>query len=103
MSRLARTLRKNPTAPEIRFWRLIAQLRTKHHFRKQVPMGPYVVDFASHAAKIVIEIDGDSHFIGDAQERDGVRDAALRAHGYRVLRFTNDEVMHSPEGVYRAL
>lgn len=99
MSQLARKLRKNPTPAEIRFWRLIAPLRTLHHFRKQVAMGPYVVDFASHSARLVVEIDGDSHFVGNGPERD----AALRAHGYRVLRFSNDEVMRNPEGVYLAL
>lgn len=103
MSQFARKLRKNPTPAEIRFWRLIAPLRTLHHFRKQVAMGPYVVDFASHSARLVVEIDGDSHFVGDGPERDALRDAALRAHGYRVMRFTNEEVMRNPEGVCLAL
>ncbi|WEJ32621.1 endonuclease domain-containing protein [Devosia sp. SD17-2] len=103
MSQLARRLRKNPTPAEIRFWRLIAPLRTRHHFRKQVPMVRYVVDFASHSAKLIVEIDGDSHYLGDGQRRDAARDAVLGEHGYRVLRFTNDEVMHSAEGVYLAL
>ena len=101
MPTLAQTLRKNPTAPEIRFWRLIGPLRLNgHHFRKQAKMGPYVVDFVCHAAKLVIEIDGETHFTEVGIARDAVRTAALSRHGYRMLRFTNEEVMHNPDGVY---
>lgn len=99
----AQRLRQNPTAPEIRFWRLIAPLRSQWHFRKQVRMGPYFVDFASHPAKLVIEIDGDTHYVGTGPERDLIRDKALSERGYRVLRFTNDEVMHSADGVFEAV
>lgn len=87
----------------MRFWRLIQPLRTQFHFRKQVKMGRYVVDFASHKAKLVVEIDGDTHYVGNAPERDRERDRVLEAHGYRVLRFTNLEVMSNPEGVWTVL
>ncbi|MBJ3786261.1 endonuclease domain-containing protein [Devosia sediminis] len=103
MSQLARKLRKNPTPAEVRFWKIIASLRSQYHFRKQVQMGPYVVDFASHAARLVVEIDGETHFVGDAPHKDATRDAALAAHGYRVLRIPNDEVMRNPDGVFRAV
>jgi very-short-patch-repair endonuclease len=75
-------------------------MRAEWHFRKQVPIGRFVVDFASHKAQLVVEIDGDTHFVGDAPHRDLVRDAFLVSQGYSVLRFTNDEVMTNPEGVY---
>ena len=78
-------------------------MRAAWHFRKQVPMGPYVADFVSHKARLVVEIDGDTHFTGDGPDRDRRRDAALAAKGYIILRFTNDEVMHNPEGVYQKL
>jgi very-short-patch-repair endonuclease len=101
MPTIAQRLRKTPTSAEIRFWRVIEPLRTGgYHFRKQVALGSYVVDFACHAARIVIEIDGDSHFDDAAIRRDGVREAYLNSRGYRVLRFTNGEVMNYPEGVY---
>jgi very-short-patch-repair endonuclease len=100
MPTVAQKLRRNPTSAEIRFWRLIAPLRAEWHFRKQVQMGPYVVDFVSHKARLVVEIDGDTHFVGDGPVREAVRDAELQAGGYRVLRFTNGEVMGSPDGVW---
>lgn len=82
---------------------MIQPLRAQFHFRKQVKMGRYVVDFASHKAKLVVEIEGNTHYVGDAPERDRERDRALEAHGYRVLRFTNLEVMSNPEGVWTVL
>jgi very-short-patch-repair endonuclease len=100
VSLLARKLRKNPTPAEVRFWKIIESFRAHHHFRKQVQMGPYVVDFACHKSRLVVEIDGGTHFVGDAPERDQRRDAALAARGYRVLRIPNDEVMRNPDGVY---
>jgi very-short-patch-repair endonuclease len=96
-------LRANPTVAEIRFWRLIYPIRKPWHFRKQVRMGAYVVDFASHRARLVVEIDGYTHFVGDGPARDAVRDAALRRHGYEILRFTNLDVMQNAEGVYQTL
>lgn len=100
----AQRLRKNPTPAEIRLWRLIEPLRTgSYHFRKQVAIGPYIVDFACHHAKLVIEVDGDTHFTGDAISADERRDAFLAGRGYRVLHFTNDDVMRNGEGVYTTI
>ncbi|MEO5807547.1 DUF559 domain-containing protein [Devosia sp.] len=97
----AQRLRKNPTPAEIRLWRLISPMRLGgHHFRKQVPIGRYVVDFAYHHAKLVIEVDGDTHGGASAIQHDAVRDAFLRHEGYTVLRFSNAEVMTNGEGVY---
>ena len=96
----AQRLRKNPTAPEIRFWRLIAPLREAYHFCKQVPVGRYVADFACHHAKLIVEIDGETHFTGAGPQRDAARTAFLTGEGYTVLRFTNHDVMTNPDGVY---
>jgi very-short-patch-repair endonuclease len=97
----AQRLRRNPTAPEIRFWRLIEPLRAgKYHFRKQAPIGRYVADFACHHAKLIVEIDGDTHFSGTGPQTDIVRTAFLIGEGYSILRFTNLDVMTNPEGVY---
>lgn len=103
MAGIAQRLRKNPTAPELKFWALIQPIRTQWHFRKQVRMGSYIVDFASHNAKLVIEIDGDTHFVGTGPMRDKDREAVLLTYGYQVLRFTNDDVMRNPEGVYNTV
>jgi very-short-patch-repair endonuclease len=97
----AQRLRKNPTPIEIRLWRLLHPFRAGgYHFRKQAPIGPYVVDFACHHAKLVIEVDGDTHATDAGMRHDKWRDAFLQAEGYRILRLWNNEVMRNPEGVY---
>ena len=98
---LEKKLRANSTPPERRMWRLLYPFRTGgFHFRKQEQIGPFYVDFACHHAGLVIEVDGETHYVEGAQQRDARRDAFLRGEGYTVLRFTNDDVMHNPEGVH---
>ena len=99
----AQQLRRLPTPAEVRFWRLIEPIRREWHFRKQAAMGQYVVDFISHKARLIVEIDGDTHFVSDGLKRDQRRDTFLASEGYRVLHFTNDDVMMNPEGVYLTL
>ncbi len=104
MTDLEKRLRANSTAPERRMWRLLYPLRTgEFHFRKQEQIGPFYVDFACHHASLIIEVDGETHYVDGAPERDAKRDAFLRAEGYSVLRFTNDDVMHNAEGVFRTI
>ena len=67
------------------------------HFRRQVRLGPYIVDFVCHALRIAIEIDGGQH--AEQVERDARRTRFLEAHGYRVLRFWNNEVLANIDGV----
>jgi very-short-patch-repair endonuclease len=101
---LEKKLRARSTGPERRLWRLIYPLRTgDYHFRKQEQIGPYYVDFVCHHANLIIEVDGETHYLAGAQRRDAERDAFLRGEGYRVLRFTNDEVIQNPDGVYRVI
>jgi very-short-patch-repair endonuclease len=100
---LPKILRRQPTLAEVRFWRLIHPLRQSWHFRKQAPIGRYVVDFACHSARLIVEIDGDSHYTAAGIAHDGERSAFLAGEGYRVLRFTNREVMDNAEGVYLAV
>lgn len=100
----AQRLRKNPTPAEIRFWQLLGPLRKRgYHFRKQVPLGAFVVDFACHQAKVVVEVDSDTHYTDEAVRKDRARDAVLARHGFKVLRFSNLDVMSNPEGVYDTL
>ena len=99
-SSLPRTLRQQPTPSEVRFWRLIHPLRHGGwHFRKQPMIGRYVVDFVCHGAKLIVEIDGDSHYTDEGIGRDVVRSAFLTGEGYRLLRFTNVEVMENDDAV----
>jgi len=96
----ARRLRENATSAEQRLWRgldRVPLLRT--HFRRQAPIGPYVVDFVCLREKLIIEVDGPSHSEPSAAEHDGERTLWLEREGYRVLRFWNQEVYENIDGV----
>ena len=69
------------------------------HFRRQAPIGPYIVDFVCKRAKLVFEIDGDSHYSDEGIVRDAVRTEYLAMRGYRVVRFTNLDLIN-PDGVF---
>jgi len=72
-------------------------------FHRQTPMGPYVVDFICHAARLAIEIDGGQHFESKQEQRDARRDAYLASKGFRVLRFNNYDVMINRQGVLETI
>ena len=97
-NRFARSLRTNATAAERRLWQHLRLLKSEGcHFRRQVPLGGYIADFACHTAKLVIELDGGQH--GDAQTYDAQRTEVLARQGYGVIRFWNNEVFETLEGV----
>jgi very-short-patch-repair endonuclease len=96
--RHAREMRRDPTDAERKLWsslrnRQIANLK----FRRQHPMGPFIVDFCCIEKKLVIELDGSQH--SDDQQYDLRRTEALRELGYRVIRFWNVDVLKNIEGV----
>jgi very-short-patch-repair endonuclease len=94
----ARQLRINMTDAERRLWRhLRLQQLDGRRFRRQVPIGPYVVDFACLEAKLLIEVDGGQH--AEALHYDAARTAWLEARGYQVLRFWNNDVLSNTDGV----
>jgi very-short-patch-repair endonuclease len=64
------------------------------HFRRQMPIGPYYVDFVSVKVKLVVEIDGSQHYEDDAIAYDARRTVAIEKLGYRVLRFATTDIMH---------
>ena len=97
---LARTLRRMPTEAEKLWWHLHRLSLSGSHFRRQVRLGRYIVDFASHKARIVIEIDGGQHADNAA---DVVRTQFLETQGYQVLRFWNNEVLGNIEGVLEVI
>ncbi|WP_037552414.1 endonuclease domain-containing protein [Sphingomonas sp. URHD0057] len=94
----ARTLRNSATKHERKLWGIISRLRPK--FTRQLPVGPYTVDFASRQAKLIVELDGSQH--ADS-ETDRARDDYLRREGWTVLRIWNNELDQNPDGVLEAI
>src|SRR5262249_35020651 len=84
----ARRLRASATDAETTLWRMLHELPVDgSHFRRQVPIGPYVADFACMTARLVIELDGSQHGTADGIARDEARSRWLNENGYRVIRF----------------
>jgi very-short-patch-repair endonuclease len=90
----ARRLRNNPTATEKALWGRLRQSRLGGlKFRRQMALGPYVLDFVCLRHRLVVEADGPFH----NADRDAARDLWLRAKGFRLLRFSNAEIQGSPD------
>jgi very-short-patch-repair endonuclease len=96
----ARWLRNNMTPQEVKLWVQLKHLnRNGHHFRRQVPIAPFIVDFAKKSSRLVIEVDGSQHGEDVHQLKDSSRDNSLDKLGYRVLRFWNIDVDTNMDGV----
>ena len=94
----AKTLRKNATPWENKLWyEFFKSYPVK--FRRQQPIGQYIVDFYCSKAKIIVEADGGGHFYDDKIEYDKERDLFLQSKGYKVLHFTNLEIDKNFYGV----
>ncbi len=98
----ARELRGQMTLAEKRLWQ---QLRAKQmgglRFRRQEPLGNYIADFYCPTARLVIELDGDSH--AERGEADAVRDEVLSSEGYTVLRFNNTQIFNDLTSVLQTI
>jgi very-short-patch-repair endonuclease len=93
MRRAAKKLRANTTLHERTLWRALKELPIEGtHFRRQAPIGPYVVDFFCPAAHLIIELDGGHHNDDETAGRDRERQRWLEKEGYRVVRFWNSEI-----------
>jgi very-short-patch-repair endonuclease len=96
----ARNLRRNESDAERKLW---SKLRSRQFenlkFRKQHPIGKYIVDFVSFEKKIIIEVDGSQHMEPRNNEKDMERTKYLEDEGYTVLRFWNNDVLTNIEGV----
>ncbi|MGY3448083.1 endonuclease domain-containing protein [Bradyrhizobium sp. USDA 4353] len=100
----AKQLRQTMTPAETLLWRDIKANRIEGAgFRRQVPIQNYIADFVCFAAKLVIELDGESHDFAERQTKDAKRDAFFADEGFAVLRFTNAQVMSKLEGVVEAI
>lgn len=94
----ARELRRRMTDAERLLWHhLRARRFYGHKVRRQVPIGPYIVDFACMQTRLIIEVDGGQHAL--TRTRDAARDAFLARRGFRTVRFWNNEVLGNSEGV----
>ncbi|BCM89994.1 putative protein [Abditibacteriota bacterium] len=95
----ARELRRDMTPFERKLWQMLRDHQMEgFHWRRQHPIGPYIADFACVAAKLIVELDGNSH---DGRENeDANRDAALRELGWRTLRIPNCDLMRDSENVW---
>src|SRR5579863_5283463 len=102
--RRARELRKNEThAEEILWGRLRAKRLNGFRFRRQFPIGRFIVDFCCKEYRLVIELDGGQHAAKAVSEKDQNRTRQIEARGYRVMRFWNRETFENVEGVLEAI
>ncbi len=99
----ARALRRNMTLPEGLLWQVLRTRPEGLKFRRQHPVGPYIVDFYCPAARLVIEVDGQRHAMGDRPQRDAARDSWLGSQGMRTIRFAATDVMEDIEAVVTAI
>jgi very-short-patch-repair endonuclease len=100
----ARALRRNSTDVERILWSELRNHRLNGaSFRRQVPIKNFIADFVCHAAKLVIELDGGQHFSDQAEQKDAVRSTAIEAQGFKVLRFSNHDVMTNRTGILETI
>jgi len=101
---LAKDLRKRSTDTERHLWR---HLRAKQFeglkFKRQQPIGKYIVDFICFEKKIIVELDGGQHMQSSARDKDKERDLWCEAQGYVVLRFWDNEVLMNTRGVLEVI
>lgn len=99
----AKKLRKESTDTECKLWQ---QLRSKqcggYKFRRQHPLGNYIVDFVCLESRLIIELDGSQH-LEETKMHDQQRDCWFQKEGYRILRFWDNEVLQNMAGVYQLI
>jgi very-short-patch-repair endonuclease len=97
ITKRARELRNNPTEAEKTLWKALKICYPELKFRRQYPIGPYFADIACKYKRLIIEVDGGQHDFSSVSEQK--RTACLQEHGYRVVRFWNNDVLNNIEGV----
>jgi very-short-patch-repair endonuclease len=94
--RFAKHLRRNMTDAETKLWQELRAKRFEHYkFKRQQPIGKYIVDFVCLSRRLIVEIDGSQH---EGSHSDVVRDAWLTAQGFRILRLWNSELLSNTDG-----
>ena len=101
---LAKQLRQNQTPQEQKLWNIIRNHKFNNlKFKRQQPIGKYIVDFLCKDIKLIIEIDGGQHNTPENILTDAQRTQFLQSKGYKVIRFWNNEIDNNLEGVYLEL
>ena len=101
MSEFAKRLRTNATEAERVVWTMLRAGRLNGlKFKRQMQLGPYIVDFVCFDERLIVEVDGSQHA---ESEKDAQRDAYFAAAGYRTLRFWNNEAMNNRDGLAKAI
>ena len=101
---IARKLRKNQTPQEQKFWNLVRAHRFYNlEFRRQYPLGDYIVDFICREKKLIVEIDGGQHNSPENVIKDLERTQYLNSKGYKVIRFWNNDIDNNIEGIFDEL
>jgi len=104
LKRYARELRKNMTDAEIRLWTRVRRKQLKGlQFYRQKNFGDYIADFYCPAARVIVEIDGGQHFSEQGIRKDELRDKYFTRLGFKVLRFTDTEVLKSIDSVVETI
>jgi len=92
------------TDAERLLWSKVRKNQLKgYQFYRQKPIGNYIADFYCPKAKLVIEIDGGQHYLGEGKERDKERDDYMENMGLRILRFSNKEVFENIDGILEVI
>ena len=88
------------THEEVKLWVQLQHINKQgYHFRRQVPLDGYILDFAEFTKKLIIEVDGSQHGEPIGAKRDLIRDSHFSASGFRTLRFWNVDINHTLDGV----
>ncbi|MFM9940502.1 MAG: endonuclease domain-containing protein [Hyphomicrobiaceae bacterium] len=104
VNRIARALRKRPTNSERLLWDELKLLRHQgYHFRRQVPLEGFIVDFACLSQLVVVEVDGAHHGEGNQAAMDKARDGRLQQKGFSIVRVTNTDVIDNMDGAMHAV
>ena len=100
----ARYLRKNMTPQELKFWNLVRNSQFENtKFKRQYPIGKYIVDFVAIQKMLVIELDGGGHNTPEQQKYDEERTKYLKSRGFKILRFWNNDIDNNIDGVFETI
>ncbi len=103
LKQFSRDLRNHGQLSEALLWKCLKGRKTGYLFLRQRPILNYIADFFCYELKLVIEIDGASHFSAEAQKRDAERDRQMQAIGLRIIRVLDSDVRKDPEGVVQGI